>query len=654
MQASNCLFVVLLSFAVNMATCGGLMDNYWSKESEEMSETSNVHLLIPPACLQMLPNNDNPPGDMEKNDGRESQHCGSSTRIDVSIHIMNSTFSVWNVEIYAREKISVFFINESSISLSYCSMKYSAKRCIPPFAQTGGCLCCENISLTTSAAENGIPSLMASHLVGDILIQETSNRVSVSNSAFSSLQLLSSPFLSSSGKEDVNLARSSFCNMSIASAQTIRIPSSFSESLNLISGCSFCEVCEVFYGGIVRSINTAGTALLSSNNTYHRCIRNANANAHYSGESGHQVLTQSETFEDDTFDGCISPDYGGGINLFRFKVQLVVRRCKFISCTAPHIGAICVSGALVASIGESNFSFCYSTSNGVGAVQCYNTSEGSVLLFGCLFDRCNSSNYYAGAVRLVKIFGKDGKKVDPFLVDNCTFLKNKAGSLAGALLVEYELETSFLLKESAFQRNIAENEGGAFVIKQNSSEEISGSLVFVKYCFFDGNIAGIGNGHDVYIVYPNLIDCPFELSYSTTEKQRVWFNSSQTYYDSWLGLGLLKRYVSSNGSDAELLCGESEDKPCKTIERAVRNSGYAMIQGVKLMISIFAPLASIDCGEKHIELAGESHLNSIVRTQSLEASSVLFSMSNGTLPQECFLCLMFSFYPQHLSQEEAK
>ncbi|KAH7826678.1 uncharacterized protein MONOS_7936 [Monocercomonoides exilis] len=424
----------------------------------------------------MLHNNGNPQGDMEKNDGRESQSCGSSTRIDVSMHIMNSTFSVWNTEIYSREKSSVFFINESSVSLSCCSMKYSAKRCIPSFAQTGGCLCCENISLTTSAAEKCIPSLIASHPTEAFLTHETSNRVSISNSAFSSLQLQSSPFLSSSGKENVDLARSSFCNISIASAQTIRIPSSISESLNSISGCSFCEVCDVFYGGVIRSINTEGTTLCSSNNTYQRCIRNANANAHYSGESGHQVLTQSETFEDDTFDGCISPESGGAILASILPITLTARRSEFIS-----------------------------------------------------------------------------------------------------------------------------------------------------------NTAGNGNGHDVYVVYPNLIGCPFELSFTTTECQRVWFNGSQTDYDFWLGKGLLKRYVSSNGSDAELLCGKSEDKPCKTIERAVSNSGYATVQGVKLLASTFAPRASIECGEKHIEVSGENHLNSIVRTQSLEASSVLFSVSSGSL-----------------------
>ncbi|KAH7825339.1 uncharacterized protein MONOS_575 [Monocercomonoides exilis] len=566
MKTSNYLFAMLLPFITKMATCGGMTDNFWPKESEEARETSNLLLFIPPNSLQMLHNNDNPPGDVEKNDGRESQHCGSSTRIDVSIHVMNSTFSVWNIEICAKEHSSVFFINESSISLSCCSMKYSAKRCIPPFAQTGGCLCCENISLTTSAAENGIPSLMASHLVGNILIQETSNRVSVSNSAFSSLQLLSSPFLSSSGKENVDLARSSFCNISIASAQTIRIPSSISESLNSISGCSFCEVCDVFYGGVIRSINTAGTTLCSFNNTYQRCKSNANANAYYSGESGRQVLTQSEIFEDDTFDKCISPKSGGAIFAVNKTLTITVR-----------------------------------------------------------------SNYYAGSLRLVKIFGADGKKVDPFSVDQCIFLQNRAGSCAGALLIENEIDASLLLKESSFQGNIAGRDGGAIQIHQLKSMQIDSSFVFMKFCFFDGNTARNGNGHDVYVIYPNLIDCPFELSFSTTEKQRVWFNGSQTEYDYWLGKGLLKRYVSSNGSDTELLCGESVDKPCKTIERAVRNSGYAMTQGVKLMTSIFAPLASIECGEKHIEVSGESHLNSIVRTQSLEVSSVLFCVSSGSL-----------------------
>ncbi|KAH7826647.1 uncharacterized protein MONOS_7368 [Monocercomonoides exilis] len=579
----------------------------------------------------MLHNNDNPPGDVEKNDGRESQCCGSSTRIDVSMHIMNSTFSAWNVEICVREKNSVFFINESSVSLSYCSMKHSAKRCIPPFAQTGGCLCCENISLTTSSTEQCIPSLIASHSVEAFLTYETSNRVSISNSAFSSLQLLSSPFLSSSGKENVDLARSSFCNISIASAQTIRIPSSISESLNSISGCSFCEVCDVFYGGVIRSINTEGTTLCSSNNTYQRCKSNANANAYYSGESGHQVLTQSETFEDDTFDGCISFDYGGGIYVSHLKVKLTVRRCEFISCTAPHIGAVYAEAACGLTVQDSNFSCCYSTSNGVGALQCHNFSEGFILISGCLFDNCNSSDHYAGAMRLVMIFGRDGMKVDPFLVDKCTFFKNKAGSSAGALLVEYEIDTSFLLKESAFQGNTAGNDGGAFQLYQYKSMQIGEHFIFMKYCVFDGNTAGNGNGHDVYVVYPNLIDFPFELSFTTTECQRVWFNGSQTDYDFWLGKGLLKRYVSSNGSDAELLCGKSEDKPCKTIERAVSNSGYATVQGVKLLTSMFVPLVSIDCGEKHIEVSGESHLNSIVRTQSLEASSVLFSVSSGSL-----------------------
>ncbi|KAH7826615.1 uncharacterized protein MONOS_2783 [Monocercomonoides exilis] len=631
MKASNYLFAMLLPFITKMATCGGMTDNFCPKENEEARETSKLLLFIPPNSLQMLHNNDNPPGDMEKNDGRESQRCGSSTRIDVSMHIMNSTFSVWNVEIYSREKSSVFFIYESSVSLSCCSMKYSAKRCIPPFAQTGGCLCCENISLTTSAAENGIPSLIASHPTEAFLTHETSNRVSISNSAFSSVQLLSSPFLSSSGKENVNLARSSFCNMSIASAQTIRIPSSISESLNSISGCSFCEVCDVFYGGVIQSINTEGTTLCSSNNTYQRCIRNANANAYYSGESGHQVLTQSETFEDDTFDGCLSPEVGGAILASKLPITLTVRRSEFISCTAPHIGAVYAEAACGVTVQDSNFSCCYSTSDGVGALQCHNFSEGFILITGCLFDNCNSSDHYAGAIRLVTIFGRDGKKVDPFLVDKCTFFKNKAGSDAGALFVHGEIDTSFLLKESAFQGNTAGLGGGAFQIHQYINMQIGKHFIFMKHCVFDGNTAGNGNGHDVYVIYPNLIDCPFELSYSTTKKQRVWFNSSQTYYDSWLGKGLLKRYVSSTGSDAELLCGKSEDKPCKTIERAVRNSGYATVQGVKLLASMFVPLASIECREKHIEVSGESHFNSIVRTQSLEASSVLFSVSSGSL-----------------------
>jgi len=80
-----------------------------------------------------------------------------------------------------------------------------------------------------------------------------------------------------------------------------------------------------------------------------------------------------------------------------------------------------------------------------------------------------------------------------------------------------------------------------------------------------------GTGNDVFFFESNTEyeKGPFELSFSVTSNNKVYFHQSGTFKNDWLPYGTLNRYIRMNGTNnIEKYCMD-ENTPCETVEYAM-------------------------------------------------------------------------------------
>ncbi|KAH7827968.1 uncharacterized protein MONOS_2747 [Monocercomonoides exilis] len=450
----------------------------------------------------------------------------------------------------------------------------------------GDCICLVNFSLL-SAFDCQLHSLVLNPPRS--LSNPANCELSVCSCAFASFGVVDPPFLAPSTCSQVLLSHCALANIT-GSARGCDCRTMKAQISQDMLSCSFEGVEDVFYDGIVSSINSPHTASLHSlNNTFNRNMRKSNLNEQYIGTGVNRSISCS--FMNDTFTNCISEiegdeiaNGGAAISIRGYSSELDVESCTFINSTAKYHSTILASN--IKSISVNNSLIINGTANPyhVGGIMCYGPFSEGVSTSHCVFMNNNASRIAA-----LYYYRQNASTLNTLSVIDCDFENNIArDAYAGAFGTRDGLIGIFRMSECKFVNNKAKY-GGALYFEAYTPPADNPKPKFMLFCHFHNNVASDKQGHDLYFVPLVLTDTPFEQSSSTNRQNRVFYNNSATGYDFWLAYPV--RYVhASNGSDGAG-CGEEEveGERCATIHYALQELKNPYGGDIVLLPSAFNP-----------------------------------------------------------------
>ncbi|KAH7826709.1 uncharacterized protein MONOS_15505 [Monocercomonoides exilis] len=247
---------------------------------------------------------------------------------------------------------------------------------------------------------------------------------------------------------------------------------------------------------------------------------------------------------------------------------------------------------------------------------------------GCSFFRARVN--YAGGLRIHQSSGNEDETIE-----KCKFIRNVAGSFGGGLYMERQ-SNSYIISECEFEGNLANGtgteilEGGGGGIRLNSASwmKTEPPPKLISFCLFSGNKAKNEEGHDVKIKNYFLKGSPFESSFSTTPSKRVFYNDSQTDFDSWL-FTIKTTFARADGITGPV-CGTTQTNPCNTIKQAFNMIEKGAEGTVNILQSTFSSTA-LFIGGGDITFKGESESECIISTKLLNSHECLFTLHSGSM-----------------------
>ncbi|KAH7824860.1 uncharacterized protein MONOS_13670 [Monocercomonoides exilis] len=539
-----------------------------------------------------------------------------------------------------------------------------------PFCLSGSCGLFTNISLRSSSTTflQTFPSLFSSKA----LEGKYSGKcvVSVSSTHFSSFYVSSAPFLSSPSIPLVSLSHLSFFNISTATSECSSSSTSLFQTSCLMSSCSFSSVCDVYYGGIVLSLNNPLASLTASNTSFIGCYRTRNAKCEGTSDGkltpGRQNTTDNgansftwcewngskTTGENNSFSDGISS--GGAICMHNLNSgMLSVSHCSFNYCTAYYQGGA-IMCSIINSIKIENNSFisCSTKKCYGGGLYAYNISL-CVRISGCEFLYCKA--FQAGGGLLLDqsnvsgagCIGEENGGGESACMFDCSFISCELENrLGGGMYCRFDA-AKLKLRSIQFISCSAVSYGGGL----NMGTEQSTAPSDKHYCYFlffhDCMCTNTTPyGHDViFSDKRNLFSSknPFHESYTTnTNEKRVCylynFNENKWIYQhiekkDWLKEGVKDRYVGVSGSDTNSMCGMNESAPCLTVGHAVESSIAQLSTSITVLDGKHqSEKETNNVGEKKISIVGKGREESLIGMNSLSSSSItLFSVTSGQL-----------------------
>ncbi|KAH7820077.1 uncharacterized protein MONOS_6095 [Monocercomonoides exilis] len=283
---------------------------------------------------------------------------------------------------------------------------------ISPFELIESCGIVENITLIPSSSLSfDTPPLFSSNSVENEKADHC--RAAVSSSHFSSFCLSSAPFLGSASIGSLSLSDLIFFNISAKPTESSLLSPSFCESGCTMSSCSFSSVCDVYDGGIVRSINSRSSSLTASNASFVGCLRTKNVEFIGSEEDPSKPKRQNVTADEaNTFIWCewngskttgsnniLSDKASNGGAIYMYNLAsgtLSVKCCSFNDCTAHWDGGGIMSRSISSIKIENNSFNAYTADNYRGGGICAYSISACVRIGGCEFQNRIGNNYGGG------------------------------------------------------------------------------------------------------------------------------------------------------------------------------------------------------------------------------------------------------------------
>ncbi|KAH7817572.1 uncharacterized protein MONOS_11078p1 [Monocercomonoides exilis] len=494
----------------------------------------------------------------------------------------------------------------------------------------------------------------------------SSSSLSIDQSKFEAIETMTGPFEGGERIGCVSISRSHFINTTNHRSTTTENKLSCLCASSIV-GCLFESVCDVYYGGIVQSINRCGTSLSVFNSTFFSSRRSKNAE--YRGTEGSPLnpgritlLYEGEfIFEWCEWNGSHTsssskainvPDAqdtywsGGAMCLIGWgECSLLINFCVFLGCYSDSDGGAtrCYNTLLSASI-NTNYSQCYSGTG--GAINIYQSS--CLETANCWFTNCTSSGG-GGGIFLKSIFNskpnclaEEKGNGESACIYDCFFVGCQANSSSGGGLRCDYMWDSFRMRNIFFGNCSAKSEGGGLFSEVNGTglqiDSVLFYFIFFQKCSCSGDPP---YGLDVCIYDTVCIDFtnPFANSFtSNTNEKRVCYkfkSSSLTYEQTerkdWLPL--IQFYnVGTNGIDFEL-CGAMEVLACKTAGFAVQQStGDTESRVIILEGRHMSERAAIEIGSKKIIIEGMGKEASLIETKALKAEAEsLISVADGDM-----------------------
>ncbi|KAH7824849.1 uncharacterized protein MONOS_6724 [Monocercomonoides exilis] len=537
------------------------------------------------------------------------------------------------------------------------------------FCLSGSCGLFTNISLRSSSTTflQTFPSLFSSKA----LEGKYSGKcvVSVSSSHFSSFCVSSAPFLSSPSIPLVSLTHLSFFNISTATSECSSSATSFYQTSCLMSSCSFSSVCDVYYGGIVLSLNNPLASLTASNTSFIGCYRTRNAKCEGTSDGkltpGRQNTTDNG---DNSFIWCEwngskadvkyvsyadGKSCGGAIYVFnKTSGSLSVKYCSLNDCYANHAGgAIMCYSINSIKIENNTFNSCTAQKDYGGGLYAFNISL-CVRISECEFQYCKA--HRAGGGLYLEYFqisgsnciGAESGNGESACVFDCSFISCELEYDFGGGMYCPDIPVTFKMRSVQFISCLAVSNGGGLRIGTEQSTALSDKY----YCYFIffhncrctnstpyGNDLSFSDKRNLFFSYN-----PFYESYTTNNNNR---RVHRRYYNGtswvdqhiekkdWLKEGMKDRYVGVRGSDSNALCGMNESAPCLTVGHAVESSIAQLSTSITVLSGNHqSEISTINIEDKIICVVGNGREESMIGTKSLSLSSTkLFSVTSGQL-----------------------
>ncbi|KAH7826692.1 uncharacterized protein MONOS_7950 [Monocercomonoides exilis] len=495
-----------------------------------------------------------------------------------------------------------------------------------PFAVDGGSIHSVNLMIGTLKPFAPIPRLFCSSFKNSE--RDGTDSITLRDSSFSSFELASAPFLAPNTSCFVKASDLKMANISVASGAQ-REKDSRARTETTIEGCSFFRVWDVIYGGILRSVNSPCASLRATNTSFECCFRTMNVN-----ESGGRNMTRCELGANEThsFTDCEWYQTGhvvsGSAIYLNGNSTLECERCSFKNMSQVGDGTVDVQSAAGVKMLGCNFTNCLAETN-TGGMIIYE-QRGDYFFSECIFFECKAYNRYAGGLRIQQSSGNEDETIE-----KCKFIRNVAGSFGGGLYMERQ-SNSYIISECEFEGNLANGtgteilEGGGGGIRLNSASwmKTEPPPKLISFCFFSGNKAINEEGHDVKIKNYFLKGSPFESSFSTTPSKRVFYNDSQTDFDSWL-FTIKTTFARADGITGPV-CGTTQISPCNTIEQAFNMIEKGAEGTVNILQSTFSSTA-LFIGGGDITFKGESESECVISTKLLNSHECLFTLDSGSM-----------------------
>ncbi|KAH7829700.1 uncharacterized protein MONOS_4080 [Monocercomonoides exilis] len=223
-------------------------------------------------------------------------------------------------------------------------------------------------------------------------------------------------------------------------------------------------------------------------------------------------------------------------------------------------------------------------------------------------------------------------------MDNCSItncIANTGGDAAGAVTFHYPppvIPLQYLLQECQFINNklIASLTYGGAGIHCTTTYDWMNEVIFIAFCFFDGNTATDGRGNDVFF-NGSITKSPFNQCGSTTESNRVWNagTADNVEYNNWLPLITTYKIVSNNGTNTDL-CGITQLNPCATIEFALCRVTDTQDASLTLLSSTFVPNQTLTFSAADTKITGNGTTATTIASSGIPQPTSSSSPSSST------------------------
>ncbi|KAH7819305.1 uncharacterized protein MONOS_14575 [Monocercomonoides exilis] len=582
----------------------------------------------------------------------------------------NSSLLCMNLGMMANGFTSSLALRTESVAtITGCHLEVRSG--ISPFDLCGSRISLSNLTLRFwNAQQTHMPPLFSTQMSGSK--NQSTNCVSVCSSRFSSFQMSSPPFLSSSFIESVLLTDLVFTNISTASTHR-GIPFDLGCGCStLMNDCSFSSVCDVYDGGIVPSLNNPLASLAASNTSFVGCTRTGNVESIGSKENPSKPGRQNETENgQNTFIWCEwngskttgtkntytdGTSNGGAIFMHTLtSSSLSVSHCAFNDCSSCWCGGgIMCYTIKAATIESSTFNYCVSSNRYGGGVYLYNVSS-CARVSGCEFKNCQAIGLGGGLklenfqVSETGCIGTESGEGESACVFECSFTScSVANTAGGGMLCQNVPATQFKMRSIQFLSCTASTKGGGLFFSP-WKEVLPSDKLYFFFLFFHNCSCSSNPSYGDDIHYEDRHNlclssyCPFKECYTTnTNEKRVCYGydyteSSYSYQHTekkdWLKNGVLNRLVAAEGGVEDDLCGIDESNACETVGTAVNRSGTQTSLVVTLMEGNHKnEETTVETNMNKMRVEGKGRGTSIIGTHSLSSpSTTLFSVRSGQL-----------------------